>query len=70
MVNTKAKIDLKSSIMVQNTDFCCSRSHYLFQNTFVKVQTQGLIAQKSKPKEFRPKNLKSINENPCFALYQ
>ena len=61
-VNAKAKADLKSSIMVRNADSRCLRGHCLSQNTSTKVQTQGSIAKKSKPEEFRLKDSKSANE--------
>ena len=57
----KMKIGLKSYIIVQNMDSCCPRGHRLFQNTFVKLQTSGLIVSKSKFKEFRSKKKKPIN---------
>ena len=60
-VNAEAKTGLKSSIMVQNTDFCCFRGHHLFQNTSAKVQTQGLTTKEFKPEKSKPKNLKLAN---------
>ena len=47
--------------MVWDADSRCPRSHYLSQNIFVKVQTQGSIAKKSKLKESRPKEAKPVN---------
>ena len=60
-VNAEAKAGLKSSIMIWNTDSRYLKGHYSSQNTSIKVQTQGSTAKKSKPKEFRPKDLKSTN---------
>ena len=61
MVNAEAKAGLKSSIMVWNVDSCYPRDHCPSQNTSAKVQTQGLTAKKSKPKESRPKKAKLAN---------
>ena len=60
-VNAEAKAGLRLSIMVRNVDFRCPRSHHLSQNTSTKVQTQGSIVKKSKPKESRPKDSKPAN---------
>lgn len=67
MINIKAKIGLKSNIIVWDIDFCCFKGRYLFHNIFVKVQTQDLTVKKSKPKELKPKKLKLANEK-FFAL--
>ena len=68
-VNAEATVGLRSSIMVQDTDSRCLKSHCLCQNTSTKVQTQGSTAKKSKPEESRPKDLKPANEKtpalPC-----
>ena len=40
-VNAKAKIGLRSSIMVWDLNICCSRGHRLFYNTSLKMQIQG-----------------------------
>ena len=47
--------------MVRDADFYCFKSHCLSQNTFVKVQTQGLTTKKFKPKKFRLKEANPIN---------
>ena len=47
--------------MVQDADFCCSRDYCPSQNTSTKMQTQDSTAKKSKPKEFRLKDLKLAN---------
>ena len=40
-VKAKAKINLRSSIIVQNLDICCSRSYCPSYNTYSKMQIQG-----------------------------
>ena len=47
--------------MIRNMDSCCPKSHCLSQNTFIKVQTQGSTAKKSKPEESMLKDLKPAN---------
>ena len=47
--------------MVRDANFCYPRGNHSSQNTFIKVQTQGSIVKKSKPKESRPKDLKLAN---------
>ena len=61
MVNTKAKAGLRSSVILQNLDFCYFKDYCLSQNIFAKVQTQDSTAKISKLKEFRPKNSKPAN---------
>ena len=61
IINVEAKAGLRSSIMIRDADSRCPRGHYPSQNTFFKVQTQGSIAKKSKPKEFRLKDSKPAN---------
>ena len=61
-VNTKAKVGLKSSIMVWNADSRYPRGHCLSQNTSSKIQTQDSTAKESKPMESRPKDSKPANE--------
>ena len=68
-VNTKTKAGLKFSIMVIYTDSCYSRGHCLSQNTSAKVQTQGLTAKESKPKESRYKETKPA-DGKFFALFR
>ena len=48
--------------MVRNIDSCYFRSHCPSQNTFAKMQTQGLTTKESKSKESRPKDSKPANE--------
>ena len=60
-VNAKAKAGLRSSIIVRDLDSHCLRGHCLSQNTFAKVQTQGLTAKEPKPKEFWPKKAQPAN---------
>lgn len=66
-VNAEVKADLRSSIMIQKANSRCFRSHCLFYNTFAKMQTEGLTAKESKPKESKSKELKLINGR-SFAL--
>ena len=40
-VNAKAKADLRSSIMVWDSNARCPKDHHLSHNTSLKVQTQG-----------------------------
>ena len=61
VVNKETNTGLKSSIIIRNADFCCSKSHCPSQNTSAKVQTQSLTTKKSKPKESRPKEAKLAN---------
>ena len=60
-INAEAKASLKSNIMVRNTDSHCPKDHHPSQNTFAKIQIQGLTAKESKPKESRPKKAKAAN---------
>ena len=46
-INVEAKVGLKSSIMVQNSDAYCFKGYYPSHNTFSKVQTQGSINKNS-----------------------
>lgn len=61
VINAKAKIGLKSNVMIWNTNIYYFKSYYLFYNTFSKTQTQD-----SKNKDFsyskksKTKGLKSI----------
>ena len=61
MVNAKAKIILRSSIMVWDTDFCCSRGYCSFYNTYAKVQIQGLIIKEFKSKVSKLSKLKPVD---------
>ena len=57
-VNVIAKIGRKFSIMIQNSDVYCPRDHYLFHNTFLKIQTQSFknFFYPKKPKSKDPKS--------------
>ena len=57
-VNAEAKVGLRLSIMVRDADSRCPRDHCPSQNTFTKVETQGLTAKESKPEESRSKESK------------
>ena len=59
-VNTKAKVGLRSSTMVRDSDAYCSKSHRLSHNTFSKVQTQG-SKDSSRSEEPKLKDLKSAS---------
>ena len=61
-INAKAKVGLKSSIMIWNIDFCCHRNHQPSYNTFDKVQTQDLTAKKFKPTKTKPRKLNLANK--------
>ena len=47
-INIKAKVRLKSSIIIQNLDFCYPKSHYPFNtiSTTSKVQTKEITIKK------------------------
>ena len=47
--------------MIRNIDSRYPKDYCLSQNTFIKVQIQGLITKKSKPKESRLKETKPAN---------
>ena len=57
-VNAKAKVGLRSSIMVQDSDIRCLRGHCLSNNIALKMQTQGMIAKDSPPEEPKVKEAK------------
>ena len=44
--------------MIRDADSRCPRGHRPFQNTSIKVQTQGSTVKESKPEESRRKDLK------------
>ena len=59
-VNIKAKVGLRSIIMVQNLDIYCSQGYRSFNNTALKMQTQGTIAKDfSHLEKFKIKDPKS-----------
>lgn len=57
-VNTKVKIGLRSNIMVWDSDICYFRSHYLFNNIILKIQTKRTIIKDSRFKEIKAKKIK------------
>ena len=57
-VNTETKVGLRSSIMVGNFDFRCSRSCCPSNNITTKVQTQKTIIKNFHPKEAKTKDSK------------
>ena len=61
-VNAEAKVSFRSSIMVRDAHSRCPRGDCLSQNTFTKVQTEGLTAKKSKPEKSKPKDSKPANK--------
>ena len=67
-VTAEAKVGLRSSISVRDTDIRCPRDHRPSQNTFAKVQIQGSTTKESKPKESKPKNSKPANEKISTPL--
>ena len=60
-VNAKVKAGLRSSIMVQDSDAHCPRSHRPSHNTFSKVQIQEITAKKPRAEEPRPKEAKQTD---------
>ena len=52
--------------MIWDIDSHYSKSYYLSYNIFIKVQTQNLIAKKSKSEESWPKNSKLVKKKPLF----
>ena len=68
IVNAKAKIGLRFSIIVQNLDICCPKNHYLSNTTSTtKIQIQKTIIKKPHIKKSRLKKAKSAN-NKTLAL--
>ena len=66
-VNVKAKAGLRSTIMIWDSNICCPRGYYLFNNTASKVQTQETIAKDfSRPEKSKIKDSKSVP--PCDGL--
>ena len=60
-VNAEAKVGLRSSIIVWNSDARCFRGHRPSHNTSSKVQTKGTTAKEPRVKEPRPKEAKPAN---------
>ena len=58
-VNAEAKVDLRSSAMVQDLDIRFPRGHRPSISTASKVQTQGTTAKKLCPKESKSKDIKA-----------
>ena len=57
-VNAEAKMGLRSSAMVQDSDIRCLRSHRPFNSTASKVQTQGTSAKEPRLEESKTKEAK------------
>ena len=57
-VNAEAKVGLKSSTIVQDSDIHCSRNHRPSNSIVSKVQTQETSAKEPCPKQSRPKEAK------------
>ena len=57
-VNIEAKVGLRSSIIVWDSDIYCLKDHRFSNSTTSKVQTQKTTAKESKPEESKPKELK------------
>lgn len=55
--------------MVWDADSRYFKIDCLFYNTLAKIQIQGLIAKKSKPEEFMPKESKPVNEKSSGLPY-
>ena len=68
-VNAKAKIGLRSSIMVQNVDFYYPQNYCLSQNTFAKVQTLGSTVKKSKSKASKSKDSKLVDRKTLASSH-
>ena len=63
-VNTKAKVGLRSSTMVRDSDICCSRNQHLSNSTASKVQTQETTAKDFyRPKKPKTKETKYVYAN-------
>ena len=69
IVNVEARADLRSSIMIQDTDSHCPRGDLPSQNTSAKMQTQDSTAKESKPEKSKPKEKKLAN-GKTSALYR
>ena len=60
-VNAKAIAGLKSIIMVQDSDLCCSQGHCLSNSITSKMQTEKITTKDfSRPQKLKIKDLKSI----------
>lgn len=58
LANAKAKTNLRSSVIVWDTDFCCPRGYYFSNTISSKVQTQELRAKKSFTEKSKTKDPK------------
>ena len=67
VVNAEAKVDLRSSTMVQNLDICYPQGHRPSNSIASKVQTQETTAKKPRPKKSKPKEAK-LAKKKAFAL--
>ena len=59
-VNAEAKADLRSSIIVQDSELYYPKDHHSLNSTTLKVQTQKITAKNSHPEELKLKKIKSI----------
>ena len=67
-VNAEAKVGLKSTIIIRDSDFCYFRGYCPFNNNASKVQTQGTIAKDSfRLEKLKTKNLKSVPSHNDLA---
>ena len=62
VVNAEAKVGLRSSAMVRDSDIRCPQSHRFSNSTASKVQTQETSAKKPRPEESRTKKAKPAKE--------
>ena len=60
-INAKAKVGLRSSTMVRESNAYCHRGHHLSHNNFSKVQTRETTVKEPHTEELRPKVAKSTN---------
>ena len=66
IVNTEVKANLKSSIMIRDSNICCLRN-YCFSNIIIsKVQTQTTIAKNSHFEKLKAKNRKLTKADKLF----
>ena len=60
-INVEAKAGIRSTIIVWDSDICCSQGHCSSNNTALKLQTKGITAKdSSRPEEPKTKDLKSV----------
>ena len=71
VVNMEAKVGLKSSTMVWDSNIRYPRGHRLSNSTALKVQTQEITAKDfSRPKKPKFKDIKAIRANAAEPLEQ